>query len=164
MKTLEHIDQNQFVCEYAGEIITYKEAKKRAKGLSGVTGQYIIVLREHQTGNQVLRTHIDSQLHGNVARFINHSCCPNLFMTAVRVNSIIPRLALFAAVDIEEGEELCFDYAGNGYEYTCDGQSKNEVSKFTDIKIRKTPCLCEKSNCRTYLPFDSKLFCAESDF
>lgn len=166
VRTLENIEKNRFVCEYAGEIITYKEAKRRTQDLSGTTGHYIMVLREHQAENQVLRTHVDGQFCGNVARFMNHSCSPNLFMTSVRVNSIIPRLALFAASDIPKGEELCFDYAGSpGFtrETQIDTEDGYEFKEFTEYEIIKTQCFCGTSNCRGYLPFDSKLFSIEND-
>ena len=45
-------------------------------------------------------------------RFINHSCAPNLGMTTVRVDSVLPRFAFFALRDIEGGEELTFSYQG----------------------------------------------------
>ena len=152
VRTLEHIRKNQFVCEYAGEIITYKEAMRRAQGVSG-TGRYIMVLREHQAGTQILRTHVDCQYCGNVARFMNHACSPNLFMTSVRVNSVVPRLALFAARDIQSGEELCFDYSGGLFSNPC-----NEVCGDVDTSIVRTECLCESKGCIGYLPCDSMLY------
>ena len=99
-----------FVCEYAGEVIGVGEAKRRlADATSGMN--YVIILREHcSTG--VLMTCVDPRQIGNVGRFINHSCDPNLLMMPVRVNCFVPRLALFARRAISDGEELTYDYGG----------------------------------------------------
>ena len=100
LKTQQTIRKFTFVCEYAGELISVQEAEKRAQKLTHETGNYLIVLREHSSQNHILRTHVDARFHGNASRFINHSCNPNLVMVPVRVDSIVPRLALFAARDI----------------------------------------------------------------
>ena len=52
---------------------------------------------------------IDANNYGNIARFINHSCTPNL--TPVKVFAShqdlrFPHIALFANRDIKKGEEL----------------------------------------------------------
>ena len=52
---------------------------------------------------------IDANNYGNIARFINHSCQPNL--TPVKVFAShqdlrFPHIALFANRDIKKGEEL----------------------------------------------------------
>jgi SET domain-containing protein len=57
------------------------------------------------------------QFRGNVARFFNHSCNPNLTKKQVYLGDIgtgyFPRVAFFAARAIAMDEELCMDY---GYE------------------------------------------------
>ena len=52
---------------------------------------------------------LDANNYGNIARFINHSCQPNL--TPVKVFAThqdlrFPHIALFANRDIKKGEEL----------------------------------------------------------
>eukprot|EP00005_Dracoamoeba_jomungandri_P004386 CAMPEP_0174258158 /NCGR_PEP_ID=MMETSP0439-20130205/7210_1 /TAXON_ID=0 /ORGANISM="Stereomyxa ramosa, Strain Chinc5" /LENGTH=99 /DNA_ID=CAMNT_0015341565 /DNA_START=936 /DNA_END=1231 /DNA_ORIENTATION=+ len=72
---------------------------------------YVLVLKEFLSSRGVtLRTNIDGTVYGNVSRFFNHSHDPNLIFVLVRVDSFIPRVAFFAKRDIEEGEELRFDY------------------------------------------------------
>ena len=39
---------------------------------------------------------------GNIGRYLNHSCDPNLVMVPVRTSSAVPHLALFAARDIAQ--------------------------------------------------------------
>ncbi|KAL3661694.1 hypothetical protein V7S43_013453 [Phytophthora oleae] len=78
---------------------------------------YVLSLREHVAHQgsselhfDVVRTNVDASSSGNFTRFFNHSCTPNLEVAAVRVESFVPRLALFARRHIEIGEELTFDY------------------------------------------------------
>jgi SET domain-containing protein len=58
---------------------------------------------------------IDATFRGNVARFFNHACSPsnNLCKQKVFAAPYVTaayRLAFFAARDIQEGEELTYDY------------------------------------------------------
>ncbi|KAK7916379.1 hypothetical protein WMY93_012140 [Mugilogobius chulae] len=110
----EPIQRGAFVCEYAGEVIGFDEARRRQLAQGPKDSNYIIAVREHAGTGHVTETFIDPAEIGNVGRFLNHSCLPNLFMVPVRVHSVVPRLALFAGRDIEAKEELTFDYSG-GY-------------------------------------------------
>ena len=56
-------------------------------------------------------TYYDAQLKGNAARFINHSCEPNLRPQFLRTSTVFPQVGLFAKRNIEAGEELTFTYA-----------------------------------------------------
>lgn len=160
LRTLEIIKKFTFVCEYAGELISIQEAKKRALALTHETGNYLIVLREHSSNNQILRTHVDAHFHGNASRFINHSCSPNLVMVPVRVDSIVPKLALFAARNIDIGEELSFDYSG---EFSVWSSSK-KTGECEGVEVLRAfgkepkSCACGSQNCRGLLPFDSSLY------
>ncbi len=56
---------------------------------------------------------IDSSTKGNLSRFINHSCDPNLAAYSVWINSSDPNIyhvAFFASRDIQNGEEITFNY------------------------------------------------------
>ena len=165
LRTLENIKKFTFVCEYAGELISIKEAKMRAQELTHETGNYLIVLREHSSNvNQILRTHVDAHFHGGASRFINHSCNPNLVMVPVRVDSIVPQLALFAARNIDIGEELSFDYSGE-FDHWHSHEIKVEHHELKSLQEQgKEPkrCQCGALNCRGYLPFDSSLYSSES--
>ena len=106
----EDVQKLAFVCEYAGEVVGVSEACKRM-GWGDGGMNYLIVLREHCATGVVL-TCVDPRCMGNIGRFANHSCNPNLLMVPVRVDNSVPRLALFARRDITAGEELTFDYSG----------------------------------------------------
>jgi hypothetical protein len=51
-------------------------------------------------------TFIDGRHKGNLSRFINHSCEPNLQLQVFRLGRPSPSLAMFAARDIQEGNEM----------------------------------------------------------
>ena len=110
--TNETIPAFSFVCEYAGEVIGYEEARRRVRENEAHSkDNYVIALREHVQDKETC-FYVDPYKLGNLGRFINHSCDPNLIMIPVRINHPIPRLALFARRDITPGEELTFDYSG----------------------------------------------------
>ncbi|NWS89371.1 SETB2 methyltransferase, partial [Toxostoma redivivum] len=59
---------------------------------------------------------LDATKEGNVGRFLNHSCCPNLFAQSVFVethNRRFPWVAFFTNRLVKAGTELTWDY---GYE------------------------------------------------
>ncbi|NXO87717.1 SETB2 methyltransferase, partial [Sitta europaea] len=59
---------------------------------------------------------LDATKEGNVGRFLNHSCCPNLFAQSVFVethNRSFPWVAFFTNRHVKAGAELTWDY---GYE------------------------------------------------
>ncbi|NWI42218.1 SETB2 methyltransferase, partial [Picathartes gymnocephalus] len=59
---------------------------------------------------------LDATKEGNVGRFLNHSCCPNLFAQSVFVethNRNFPWVAFFTNRHVKAGTELTWDY---GYE------------------------------------------------
>lgn len=75
---------------------------------------------------------IDPTYKGNLARFINHSCEPNCITEKWNVLGEVC-IGIFAIRDIEEDEELNFDY------------------QFDVIHTPLTKCLCGASKCKGYL-------------
>ena len=84
-------------------------------------------------------------------------------MVPVRVDSIVPQLALFAARNINIGEELS-DCSGE-FDHWHSHEIKVEQHELKSLqkqgKERKS-CQCGALNCRGYLPFDSSLYSSES--
>lgn len=158
VRTLETIPPGTFVCEYAGEVIGFEEARRRQLAQKSVDGNYIIAVREHAGSGSTTETFVDPAAVGNVGRFINHSCQPNLVMLPVRVHSVVPRLALFASRNIDAGEELTFDYSGGYRNHTPEqllstqSDATSQVSG-TDGLMRKE-CHCGAKNCAQFLPLD----------
>ena len=125
---------------------------------------YILQLKEEYP-NVVVSTYIDSEIYGNFARFINHSCEPNLDFEIIRINSFIPHCAFFAKKFIKAGEEITFSYIGTNYEIKKDDY--NEIKKSEEEKennkIENTiinektsfsykKCFCGSKNCKGFIP------------
>ncbi|KAL4568096.1 hypothetical protein LXL04_023697 [Taraxacum kok-saghyz] len=86
---------------------------------------------------------IDAGTTGNVARFINHSCQPNLFVQCVlsaHHDITQARVILFAADNIPPLKELTYDY---GYEL--------DSVMGPDGKVKQLACYCGASDCRKRL-------------
>lgn len=158
VRTLERIPRGTFVCEYAGEVISFEEARRRQLAQKSTENNYIIALREHAGTGTVTETFVDPAAVGNVGRFLNHSCHPNLLMLPVRVHSVVPRLALFAGQNIQAEEELTFDYSGGysnqppGELLSTQGDAATRV-RGTDGLMRKE-CHCGANKCARFLPLD----------
>ncbi|KAI1890896.1 hypothetical protein AGOR_G00158320 [Albula goreensis] len=156
LRSLEPVPRGTFVCEYAGEVIGLEEARQRQHAQKAEDMNYIISVREHAGGGRVGETIVDPATVGNVGRFLNHSCQPNLFMVPVRIHSLVPRLALFAGRDINPGEELTFDYSG-GYSNPqgkgpCQTKHDQQTDSVEDLKRKH--CHCGAPSCSGFLPLD----------
>lgn len=78
---------------------------------------------------------MDAKLCGNIGRYLNHSCSPNIFVQNVFVDTYdfrFPWIAFFSYQSIKAGTELCWDY-----NYTIDS-----------VQGKKLFCYCNSSNCR----------------
>jgi len=124
VKAMVDIPKGGFVCEYVGEIIPDNVADEREDS-------YLFDM-DNREGDTFC---IDANKFGNVARFINHHCTPNLVPVKVFVNHQdlrFPHIALFASKDIKRGDVLGFDYG----------------EKFWVIKHKQFTCWCESEKCK----------------
>ena len=153
------LHQGEFVCEYAGEVIGEEEARARwRRQLESNTGNYIMVLREFSGPVLVCKTFVDPtgrrdkwrlpcdcfvSVIGNIGRYLNHSCEPNLRMIPVRSDCLVPHLALFTSRPVEAGQELTYLYGDS----SSDGVGAPTL---------RTACLCNSQSCKKYLPFDGE--------
>ncbi|XP_010254997.1 PREDICTED: histone-lysine N-methyltransferase SUVR5-like isoform X1 [Nelumbo nucifera] len=121
-----------FVCEYIGEVLADQEANRRGNRFDNEGCSYLYDIDPHINDISGLTEGavpyvIDATILGNVSRFINHCCSPNLVNYLVLVDSMDCRLAhigLYARQDISAGEELGFDYhykllPGQGHSCHC---------------------------------------------
>ncbi|PKU66326.1 Histone-lysine N-methyltransferase, H3 lysine-9 specific SUVH4 [Dendrobium catenatum] len=86
---------------------------------------------------------IDAGSIGSVARFINHSCSPNLFVQCVlsqHQDIKMAKIMLFAADNIPPLQELTYDYG-----YVLDSVVG------VDGTLKKLRCFCGSSDCRKWL-------------
>ncbi|GBM34563.1 Histone-lysine N-methyltransferase EHMT1 [Araneus ventricosus] len=124
VRTLKDLARGTFVCEYVGEVISEDEINRRTDDT------YLFDL-ESKTGDNC----IDGRFYGNIARFINHSCEPNLVSIRVFIEHQdlnFPRIAFFTMKDITAFEELCFDYG----------------TEFWVAKSQYVLCTCNSSLCK----------------
>ncbi|KAM4695629.1 histone-lysine N-methyltransferase EHMT2 isoform 2-T2 [Rhinophrynus dorsalis] len=125
VRALQAIPQGSFICEYVGELISDAEADVREDD------SYLFDL-DNKDGEVYC---IDARYYGNVSRFINHLCEPNLIPVRVFMSHQdlrFPRIAFFSGRDIRAGEELGFDYG----------------DRFWDIKSKYFTCQCGSERCK----------------
>ncbi|TVU09312.1 hypothetical protein EJB05_42776, partial [Eragrostis curvula] len=127
VRSLSSIPSGSFICEYAGELLQDKEAEKREndeylfdighnyhdeelwEGLKSTPG-----LESSAPSSKPMEGFtIDAAECGNVGRFINHSCLPNLYAQNVlwdHDDVQKPHVMLFAVENIPPLQELTYHY------------------------------------------------------
>ena len=134
MRALEYIPRGSFVVEYIGEVITTDEAERR--GVEYDKSGFSTLFDLDAAGDAECEYTIDATYRCGVARFLNHSCEPNLRQTSVWVDTLslaLPRIAFFATRDIQPLEELTFDY------------------KYEENAAATMRCHCGAPSCREWL-------------
>jgi SET domain-containing protein len=116
------------IIEYVGDRITKRESDRRyqiawdraqnGNGNEGIV--YIFTLNK--------RHDIDGSVSWNTAKYINHSCDPNCETDIIRGH-----IWIIATRDIEEGEEISYNY---GYDFD---------------SYEDHPCHCGSKNCVGYI-------------
>ncbi|KAK0425273.1 hypothetical protein QR680_009117 [Steinernema hermaphroditum] len=104
LRTGVDIHRGEYVCEYVGEVVSRARFEAR---FASEYGSW----RHHYAMALTPDFVVDAYRRGNISRFINHSCKPNCVTQTWLVNGI-HRLGIFAAHEIQAGEELTIDYAG----------------------------------------------------
>ncbi|KAJ9591615.1 hypothetical protein L9F63_001829 [Diploptera punctata] len=145
LKSESEISKGEFICEYAGEIVSLEKAYQRSE-VNSDGMNYILILNEYLSEGNVLKTCVDPTVIGNIGRYINHSCQPNSTIIPVRTNNLVPKLCIFALRVIRANEEISFDYGGG------DNNSTNLKSD------KRKSCSCGSSNCKKVLPYDETIF------
>ncbi|XP_062311981.1 histone-lysine N-methyltransferase 2B-like [Osmerus eperlanus] len=97
-----NIESGEMVIEYAGNVIRAVLTDKREKYYdSRGIGCYMFRIDDFDV--------VDATMHGNAARFINHSCEPNCYSRVINVEGQ-KHIVIFALRKIYRGEELTYDY------------------------------------------------------
>lgn len=126
LKATQDIKSGEFVVEYVGEVIDDEMCRDRLKKYREDGKQCFYILSLDRG------LYIDAAVRANEARFINHSCQPNL-ETQKWIVDKRTRIGLFAVHDIISGEELTFDY---------------QLDTLGHVKMK---CFCGAPNCSGYL-------------
>lgn len=110
VRTDRLIAKGAYVSEYVGEIISAEETERRGKEYDARGRTYLFDLDFNEKDNPYT---VDAAKYGNISRFMNHSCNPNVGVWAVWTDCLdldLPRLCIFTLRAIKENEELTFDY------------------------------------------------------
>lgn len=123
-----------FVCEYCGELIDEEEAERRVG-----RDNYLFDIGLKTKDSTVSYT-LDAANYGNIGRFINHSCRPNLCAIHILYDhddETMTHIMLYATEDIGALIELTLDY-------------KYTIGSVVDDKglEKKIPCHCGAYECR----------------
>ncbi|KAK9130532.1 hypothetical protein Sjap_011019 [Stephania japonica] len=129
--TSQFIPRGAMVVEYVGEIVGLRVADKREiEYQSGRRLQYKSACYFFRIDKEHI---IDATRKGGIARFVNHSCLPNCVAKVISVRNE-KKVVFFAERDINQGEEITYDYHFNH-----------------EDEGKKIPCFCNSKNCRRYL-------------
>lgn len=137
---------------YTRAVMTYDTSKFEIREIGGAKGKGLYALKDFEFGEYLLdytgkkittkladtldtkylfeldrEWTIDGEDESNTARYINHSCDPN-----VEAEVAGDRIMIHAARDIEAGEELTIDYG----------------DEYFDEFIRPYGCMCGTDTCR----------------
>ncbi|XP_020216310.1 histone-lysine N-methyltransferase, H3 lysine-9 specific SUVH6 [Cajanus cajan] len=155
VRSLNSIPSGSFICEYIGELLEDKEAEQRTGndeylfdignnfGNNTLLDELLTVMPDAQTSScEVVKDGgftIDAAQFGNVGRFINHSCSPNLYAQNVLYDhhdNRMPHIMFFAAENIPPLQELTYDY-----NYAID------QVRDSDGNVKKKYCYCGSVEC-----------------
>ncbi|KAL2326212.1 hypothetical protein Fmac_025270 [Flemingia macrophylla] len=157
LRSLDPIRAGTFICEYTGEVIDrakvnpYREYNDEyifntSHIYDPFKWNYEPSLLEEISSNVSSEDYcmpspliISSKSSGNVARFMNHSCSPNVFWQPVLYaenNQSYLHIAFFALRHIPPMSELTYDYGCSGH---VEGSNAPNGRK---------KCLCGSSKCR----------------
>ncbi|KAI1893780.1 hypothetical protein AGOR_G00127190 [Albula goreensis] len=122
----KNIDAGEMVIEYSGTVIRSVLTEKRQKYYeSKGIGSYMFRIDDYEV--------VDATMHGNAARFINHSCEPNCSSHVVNIQGH-KHIIIFTLRKIYRGEEITYDY-----KFPVEGPG------------HKLPCNCGAKTCRKFL-------------
>ncbi|CAH2068186.1 unnamed protein product, partial [Iphiclides podalirius] len=133
LRTLQPLRAGAPAALYCGELLSHAAADARSHDHYMFALDLKPDLLEECAIKQQLC--VDAAAYGSAARFVNHSCRPNLAPVRVFTDTRdlrLPVVALFATRDIAPGEELTFDYG----------------DKFWSVKSKWMKCECGTPECR----------------
>eukprot|EP00371_Babesia_bovis_P000750 XP_001609397.1 SET domain containing protein [Babesia bovis T2Bo] len=123
------ISAGTYIMQYIGEIICRREmmAREHQYDKLGKFNYCMEAVEMETLYDDWQMPCIDSMLVGNIARFLNHSCDPNVEVITVWRGDDFPCIAVYAIRDIPAGEALTYCY---GSQY------------------KSIPCLCGTDKCK----------------
>ncbi|KAF7836285.1 histone-lysine N-methyltransferase, H3 lysine-9 specific SUVH1-like [Senna tora] len=150
LRSLDPIRVGTFICEYAGEVVDRARDNDEyvfdtTRNFNPFKWNYEPKLLEEASTNDASEEYnipspliISAKNVGNVARFMNHSCSPNVFWQPVvyeENNQSFVHIVFFALRHIPPLTELTYDYG-------IAGSAGSSAPKW------RRKCLCGSSKCR----------------
>ncbi|KAL1563606.1 Histone-lysine N-methyltransferase, H3 lysine-9 specific suvh1 [Salvia divinorum] len=120
LRSWDPIRSGSFICEYAGDIVKvtagdFEDANDDSYIFDA--GRYYEPLERVHNSNSSMKAPfplvISAKNSGNVSRFMNHSCSPNVFWQPIlreSNNGVCLHIAFFAIRHIPPMQELMYDY------------------------------------------------------
>ncbi|KAJ0260448.1 Histone-lysine N-methyltransferase [Hirschfeldia incana] len=155
VRSLSSIPSGSFICEYVGELLEDKEAERRTgndeylfdignRYDNSIAEEMSKLMPETQGGqgrddDEMSGFTIDAAKKGNIGRFVNHSCSPNLYAQNVlydHEDTRIPHVMFFAMDNVPPLQELTYHY-----NYMID------QVRDSNGNIKKKKCYCGSSDC-----------------
>ncbi|KAG6391270.1 hypothetical protein SASPL_149023 [Salvia splendens] len=147
VRALSSIPSGSFICEYVGELLDDVEAEEKIGNDEYLfdIGQNLIDSPANSDDEEMTAElkgggcTIDALTYGNVGRFINHSCAPNLWAQNViydNEDKRMPHVMLFAMENIPPLQELTYSY---NYSF---GQIRD-----SDGNVKVKSCYCGAAGC-----------------
>ncbi|KAJ7057984.1 histone methyltransferase, partial [Mycena amicta] len=126
LRAEEDIPKDGFIYEYVGEVVNPTSFKRRMRDYAeeGIEHFYFMMLQKDEF--------IDATKCGGIGRFANHSCNPNCYVAKWSVGSFV-RMGIFAKRNIQQNEELTFNYNVDRYGF------------------KAQECYCGEPNCVGFL-------------
>jgi len=155
LQTSERLPADTFVLAYIGELIGETEMARRDALRREHRQRHSYAMRVDEVmGADTLTTIIDPTVRvsrrrrplaewcgqGNVARFVNHSCAPNMRRVLCRYEHAAARVAFFTTRAVDVGEELTYFYDNRPMRDEGGGEA--------------TECRCGAPECRGRMPND----------
>ncbi|KEG00934.1 SET domain protein, putative [Plasmodium vinckei vinckei] len=128
-----HIKANSLIMHYVGEITTRKEmiSREHEYDKKGYFNYFIETAEVDETYADDWKIPcIDALFISNVARFLNHSCEPNVNVITIWRGDSYPSVGIFSSRDISPNEPLKYHYG---------------------INYKNIKCMCRSKKCKGYI-------------
>ncbi|CAA9990257.1 SET domain protein, putative [Plasmodium knowlesi strain H] len=128
-----YIKANSLIMHYVGEITTRKEmiSREHEYDKKGYFNYFIETAEVDETYTDDWKIPcIDALFISNVARFLNHSCEPNVNVITIWRGDKYPSVGIFASRDIKPDEPLKYHYG---------------------INYKNIKCMCNSKKCKGYI-------------
>lgn len=117
LRALHDLPRGTFICQYIGELLTSDQGHERAQSMDDKYQTSLDLVKQIRYEDGVDDDDdddnepyvVDGSLYGNLGKYFNHSCEPNMFIQNVFIESHdlhFPNLALFTRTHVKAGQGM----------------------------------------------------------